>query len=347
MVLDTNNKMEVETSMKILKAVSLVVFCTCCLLVTACGDNSKSDPVIPEIGGSKADLIDRVDICGELKFDELTFGAFNDDFQFDAYTFNAKADVPVTVSITQAGTSRDLDTTLFLYGPEGDGYTETFIAQDDDSGWGTFSKIEMTLPNEGGYLVVIGTVDALGRGTYGILLECGQTDCGLEVPPVADECPEEFFEELNNCVGESQQDLNFSESFYNCTSESDYKEKFEWVCDELLYEFCSIDVTEAYNTFHEVCDQEILDFWVWELEITQTCDETVYDALVDCVQTELDNQIEQSQAIMDCTSGDKPTEFFENICQQDDPADWCIFGQDVFNEGIFQDCVEAIGDEIF
>ena len=117
---------------------------------------------------------------GTLSFGGEVFGEFTEDEQLDGYVFLAAAGAHVTLDNSNLGTSRNLDSTLFLYGPaDEDGfYGAEPIASDDDSGWGTHARIkDFALPAGGQYLAVLGTYAGLDRGRYRLALECEQDSC--------------------------------------------------------------------------------------------------------------------------------------------------------------------------
>jgi len=195
-----------------------IVLVTC--LVLACpgawGCTSDSSPesgvVEPGIGGGgKADFFaDQVTDLGELAFGESRAGAFERDFQFDGYTFRARAGAQIVVQITHAGSSASLDTTLFLYGPLQDGASAPQrVGIDNDSGWGKLSKIATTLEDGGVYVAVVGTGSAVGRGRYTIALECAAGECAPD-GMLPSECPEEVLGYVSDCITDLNVDYEFS-----------------------------------------------------------------------------------------------------------------------------------------
>lgn len=107
------------------------------------------------------------------------------------YAFTASAGATVRLEVTQAGSSRGLDTILRVFGPSGAGGAGDEIASDDEGGWGQLSEIEaLEIAEDGDYLVQL-TVDPIGdtdfsrEKTFRLLLEIegGTPDPGT---PVAD-----------------------------------------------------------------------------------------------------------------------------------------------------------------
>jgi hypothetical protein len=148
-----------------------------------CGDTPKN-VIEPPLGpGGKADVADRVQMLGEIKFGGEVTGEFVEDLQFDAYTFYTSDNARITIETTQKGSSQSLDNTLFIYGPanESGKYGTSHIATDDDSGYSLHAKIaSFSLTEGGGYLVVTGTPSGTGRGKYRIELRCDSGDCETE-----------------------------------------------------------------------------------------------------------------------------------------------------------------------
>ncbi len=80
-----------------------------------------------------------------------------DQTPFDVVEFQGKANQRVTI----LATSSQFDPYLFLLGPNGQ-----VIAQDDDGGGDLNAKIELRLPTDGTYRVVVNSPETNARGTY-------------------------------------------------------------------------------------------------------------------------------------------------------------------------------------
>ena len=168
--------------------------CLFAVLSIACAADD-SDAVVPELGSGKADALDHVVDRGALALATAADGVFVEDLEFHGYRLAVRPGARVRVEVTQAGTAKKLDTTLFVYGPLTDaGFGTTAIAFDDDSGWGKQSRITgLELAAGGEYLVVVGTHDARGRGKYRVQATCENGDCS-PLPPADVECvlPDEY-----------------------------------------------------------------------------------------------------------------------------------------------------------
>ncbi|MBM7118719.1 hypothetical protein I3V78_34770 [Archangium primigenium] len=104
---------------------------------------------------------------------------------YDGYTLQATAGTQVRLEVTHAGSSMYLDTGLFLYGPKdaNGGYAGPVLFQDDDSGYGELSRIDVaTLPTSGEYLVVVGWGNAAGK-KYRLQVDCVGGTCVTQPPP--------------------------------------------------------------------------------------------------------------------------------------------------------------------
>ncbi len=164
-------------------------------LLSACGEDSASKealtlPNLPEPG--KTDVIgDTVTMRGRISFEGAVTGGFVEDDQLDGWFFTARAGAVITLDNTNTGTTRALDSTLFLYGPRNaEGYygAEPLIF-DDDSGWGAHARITaFTIPDDGEYLVVMGTYLNIDRGNYRLTLTCAGSSC---IIPCDEACPAE------------------------------------------------------------------------------------------------------------------------------------------------------------
>src|SRR5690606_10962837 len=156
----------------------LAGFFAASLALFAC--DGKGAPLEPPIGGGKADVADRVPILGPLALGGEVRGEFREALAFPGYLLEVRAGAVVTIEISQLGSSRSLDSTLFVYGPAtpDGGYGESAIAFDDDTGWGRLSRLrDLELAEGGRYLVVIGTHDGRGRGRYRVAADCESGDC--------------------------------------------------------------------------------------------------------------------------------------------------------------------------
>nr|BDT35963.1 PPC domain-containing protein [Myxococcus sp. MH1] len=100
------------------------------------------------------------------------------------YTIQANAGAQLRLEVTHLGSSMYLDTGLFLYGPkDADGsFGVTPLAQDDDSGYGTLSKVELvTVPKTGEYLAVVGFVNAANK-QFRLAASCVGGTCLVNPP---------------------------------------------------------------------------------------------------------------------------------------------------------------------
>lgn len=93
---------------------------------------------------------------------------------YDGYKIQVTAGSQLKLEVTHLGSSMYLDTGLFLYGPKdaNGSYGSAVLFQDDDSGYGTLSKIGVaTLPQGGEYLAVVGWGNAAGK-QYRLQVDC-------------------------------------------------------------------------------------------------------------------------------------------------------------------------------
>lgn len=170
----------------------------------ACGDEAAEAALEPPILDGKSDAAERVEQRGPLGFGEAgASGRFSEDLAWHGYVLAVRDDAVVTVEVTQKGTSRGLDTTLFLYGPmsaEG-AYGTAAVAFDDDSGWGRLSRLKGKRLAGGQWLVVVGTRDGRGRGDYRVEARCDSGECAPEQGP-AGACDARFVAAIEACVAD-------------------------------------------------------------------------------------------------------------------------------------------------
>ncbi|MBW2462580.1 MAG: hypothetical protein JRH11_13105 [Deltaproteobacteria bacterium] len=192
----------------------------------------------PDVAG-KADFSDRVSTEGELVLVETLDGLvaeeggeFTEDFEYQGFRLRTRGGSKLRIEVTQRGTSRGLDTVLYVYGPHGSGGYPSRLATDDDAGWGRLSRIDdLEVPETGDYLVVVGTHDGIGRGAYNIAATCLSGDClDVEVPAT---CPGSVEGSIHECVDEWIAEGDYldtrREGFTACTEVAD-DIHFETVC---------------------------------------------------------------------------------------------------------------------
>ncbi|HTE53502.1 MAG TPA: proprotein convertase P-domain-containing protein [Kofleriaceae bacterium] len=166
------------------------------LAVGCAGEADKDAPVEPPITDGKTDVADRTDMRGELALGGEVRAELVEDLEFHGYTLDVRAGAVVTLDVTRSGSSRSLDTSLFVYGPmaAGGGFGGEALAWDDDSGWGDLSRLrDLDLADAGRYLVVVGSSDGRGRGRYRLTAACESGECqpleaaGVCNPVIADD----------------------------------------------------------------------------------------------------------------------------------------------------------------
>ncbi len=188
----------------------VIEFTLLALFALACGDTPKdpADFKTPNILNPVKDdgIGDTVNINGRISFGDEVFGEFVEDKQLEGWFFTAAAGSVVTIDNSNFGTSRNLDSTLFLYGPkQEDGfYGYVPIAFDDDSGWGSHARIkEFGIPEDGEYLIVMGTYLNIDRGRFRLALLCKSDSCIVACDddcPSGDQCSTKVCDEIDGCI---------------------------------------------------------------------------------------------------------------------------------------------------
>jgi endonuclease I len=185
------------------------------ILVNSAGcddtQTEKSTPAeIPNIvDPGKTDIVgDEINILGRISFGGEVFGEFTEDDQFDGWIFTASQGSIVTLDNSNTGTTRQLDTTLFLYGPKDESgfYGTEPLVFDDDSGWGTHARVkDFLIQHDGEYLAVLSTYMNIDRGNYRLTLTCGNDSCLIpcdESCPSEVECSGKRCSEQDGCIDE-------------------------------------------------------------------------------------------------------------------------------------------------
>lgn len=235
----------------------------CLGLLGACAAPSDALPEL-SIGGGKADVSDQVNLRGSIAFGGEVTGELTDDLQYDAYAFRARAGAVVRLETTQRGSARDLDDLLMVYGPgdEVRGYADAVrVGSDTDSGWGAHARIEeLTLEDEGSYLVIIGAQDTVSRGQYRITLGCESGECAPEAP-TATVCPGLILGRAELCMDAAVNDdgESLEGAFEHCASEDTLLDQYIDACEFSSSPPAYCDVGEATLQSESVpsCQQAI------------------------------------------------------------------------------------------
>ncbi|MEM9190772.1 MAG: hypothetical protein AAGF12_16420 [Myxococcota bacterium] len=151
------------------------------VLLVGCG---KAPPPELELAPGKADISDSVQLLGPLELGGEVRGEFTEELQTFAYTFTVRPGAVVTLDNSNLGTSRNLDSLLYVFGPRTEaGFGTRSLSRDDDSGWGAHARIrDLELTEGGEYLVAITTYLGSGFGRYRLALKCENGECAPEGP---------------------------------------------------------------------------------------------------------------------------------------------------------------------
>jgi len=179
--------------------------------LTACEGSAETDDkgaaTAPVFGDGKADVGGSVQDSGVLGWgaEGAVSSSFTQDLQFQGWHLAARPGAKATLEVTQLGSSKGVDTTMYVYGPKTaqGGYGTTAIAFDDDNGWGDLSKVKNLELAGGEYLVVVGTHDARGRGKYRLMATCESGDCA-PVVETAEGCHPAIAQAIIACVADQE-----------------------------------------------------------------------------------------------------------------------------------------------
>lgn len=232
------------------------------LLAAGCSD--RGDPLFPDLGDGKADVVDRVELKGALAWEVPVDGAMTEDLEFHGYTLMARPGAVATVEVTQAGSSRSMDSSLFVYGPrsESGGFGSEAIAFDDDSGWGRLSRLrDLELAEGGTYLVVVGTHDGRGRGRYRLKASCPAGDCA---PATAGECHPVVADEVRLCIADMVANaeagtLSEIDALEPCLDAEVIARAFDAICAGSPEPFCERPFEEFASAQAAACRWEMDD----------------------------------------------------------------------------------------
>lgn len=194
-----------------IRSTTMMLFLGASVALASClapiDDDANNDGLVyPDL---KSDTVAGLTELGALQFSQPVVGQFTQDHQLFGYELGIAAGAKARLEITKSGTTRALDTVLFVYGPKtASGYPSEPLAVDNDSGWGKFSRLDATTVQAGTYLVVVGTRTGTGtssRGKYRLLATCKSGDASacawtapVEVP--LGECPAALKGAIDGCV---------------------------------------------------------------------------------------------------------------------------------------------------
>jgi hypothetical protein len=221
-----------------------ILFC-----VVACDVEATDDDVVEPSLQGKGDELGGVDDGGALMFGGEASGEFTRDFQFFAYTFEARSGAVVTTEVTQKGSSAGLDTTLFVYALDDDAQPRRLVLDDDD-GFGALSRIDrFRLFGAGRYAIVVGTKSAAGRGRFRVTLACDGDDCEPEAP-VDTPCPKALRDGIATCLHEVSANFEFESRFDelvgdSCGTRSEIEALRDQQCADAAAPFCGDDEAVA------------------------------------------------------------------------------------------------------
>ncbi|HEY9627745.1 MAG TPA: trypsin-like peptidase domain-containing protein [Coleofasciculaceae cyanobacterium] len=118
----------------------------------------------PMLGGGQTAQKITLNSSIEGKLDRTSGTLSSDNSYYNAYTFEGRAGQRVVVEMS----SSDLDSYLILLSADG-----TDLAQDDDSGGGSNSKLEIALPADGTYTILANAYGSGQTGSYSLRVAAG------------------------------------------------------------------------------------------------------------------------------------------------------------------------------
>ncbi len=244
----------------------------------ACGDDSTSDKEIiePQINGA-ADSLRGVQVEGHLLLDEAVEGELDEWAEFHGYRFSTIEGAEFTLEITQKGSSRNFDTTLFLFGQKQFGAWDRLVLDDDD-GWGALSKIDNWKSGEyTSFMAVVGGSGERHLGKYRLALTCENGNCIDTTPVDLDpDCDDRVLDVVDSCVDFhlSEADFDFDDpaeeiSIDFCVEEGALEELFSFSCVGAANdnELCRV-APDKLQTNIESCRGDLFDLY----NIVETAD---------------------------------------------------------------------------
>ncbi|HRE88487.1 MAG TPA: proprotein convertase P-domain-containing protein [Myxococcota bacterium] len=239
-------------------------------LTTACADEAVGPALAPDLAEGKADAGDKVTKKGALGLgaDLAVSASFTEDLEFHGFELTLGEGADVRIEVTQKGTTRGLDTTMYVYGPRDTAtgaFGTTAKAFDDDAGYGKLSLLKSMKAASGGtFLVVIGTRDGRGRGNYRLEARCNNDRCAPPVEPEA-ACHPEFKAAIADCVTDWQADPDYDDSVlsawdltYQCADVEPLAPVRDALCEGGQYGFCALEMEDFATGYVAGCRTEAL-----------------------------------------------------------------------------------------
>ncbi|MCA9543168.1 MAG: lamin tail domain-containing protein, partial [Myxococcales bacterium] len=138
-----------------------------------------------QLTGGKADQVANARLIDDIDLDSMIQGKFDRRVRVYGFTFEAKAGAQVKVDLrTKAGSDsldaqsgQALDTVAAIYGPiVGDSKGRKLAASDDTDEGVEANLPELTVPQDGKYLVIFSTWNDPGAGEYEVEVACSGTN---------------------------------------------------------------------------------------------------------------------------------------------------------------------------
>lgn len=238
---------------------------------TASVTSSSDAPVDPMLSGGKSDAADRVVHQGALPLGSAArTGAFAEDLEFHGFELAVRKGARLALEVTQKGSSKGLDTTLYVYGPKSEsGYGTKSVAFDDDSGYGKLSKLKEIELDGGSWLVVVGTRDGRGRGNYRLQATCNSGDCA-PIETNVGSCPAPLRSAIDACVSGWLADADYDPStqphdelIAACADAEVVAPAYDATCGAsgVPADFCAMDLETLSAAVLPGCRDEITNLW--------------------------------------------------------------------------------------
>jgi hypothetical protein len=142
----------------------------------------------------KADIAKKAHIIDNIELQSTITGTFRPEVRAYGYTFEAKADAIVHADVSATGgegsdlDGKALDMIIGLYGPMNGDQPGERLAYVDESDEAGAQLPGVKIPRDGKYMVVFGTWDHPGKGSYQVDTRCEGTDFQCRRPIVDAPC---------------------------------------------------------------------------------------------------------------------------------------------------------------
>jgi hypothetical protein len=226
------------------------------ILAAACERGENADRTQPLMTQTEVVADDDTDVDGEvgrvvqrgtLAFDVAQTDAI--DLQLERHAYLLEVHGEAVVTIEADGLSGDLSPALTIHAPLLAGFNPQELAASEVTEAGESARIqEIVLPEAGVYLVVVGSDDEQGRGSYRLQAQCDGGDCNV-TSTLLDECLPSVADHVVACADQTMDAVDSNpedgvitalDALHLCTRPHELTLAYAEVCADSGSQVCEI-----------------------------------------------------------------------------------------------------------